>query len=104
MALLRKLTERVRGIFSKRTIDSEFDAEMRDHLSLLVDRYVRQGMTPEDAALAARRQFGNTTLLREDRRSMQTVPAVEAFWSDLVYALRMLRKNPGFATAAVVTL
>src|SRR5207244_372929 len=76
----------------------------RDHLSLLVDRYIRQGMTPEDAALAARRQFGNTTLLREDRRSMRTVPAVEAFWSDLVYALRMLRKNPGFATAAVVTL
>ena len=84
--------------------DPEFDAEMQEHLSLLTERYIRQGMTPEDAALAARRQFGNTTLLKEDRRAMQTIPAIEALWSDLAYAIRTLRKNPGFAAAAVVTL
>jgi putative ABC transport system permease protein len=82
----------------------EFDAEVQEHLSLLAERYIRQGMTPENAALAARRQFGSATLLGEDRRAMQTIPAIEAFWSDLVYAMRMLRKNPGFATTAVVTL
>lgn len=104
MTLLRKMAEKVRGIFGNRTGDLEFDAEMREHLSLLAERYIRQGMTPENAALAARRQFGNTTLFREDRRALQTIPVIEAFWSDLVHALRMLRKNPGFATAAVVTL
>jgi hypothetical protein len=104
MTLLRKMAERLRGLVGNRTGDLEFDAEMQEHLGLLVERYIRQGMTPEDAGLAARRQFGNTTLLREDRRAMRTIPAIEAFWSDLVYAMRMLRKNPGFATAAVVTL
>jgi putative ABC transport system permease protein len=104
MTWLRKIAERVRGIFGKRTDDLEFDAEIQEHLRLLAERYMRQGMTPENAVLAARRQFGNTTLLREERKAMLTIPAIEACWSDLVYALRMLRKNPGFATAAVVTL
>lgn len=45
--------------------DPGFDAEIREHLSLLTQRYVRQGMTPGDAARAARLQFGNTTRLQE---------------------------------------
>ena len=71
---------------------------------MLAERYRRQGMTPDAAMLAARRQFGNTTLLQEDRRAMQTIPAIESLRGDLTYAARMLRKNPGFAAAAVVTL
>jgi putative ABC transport system permease protein len=104
MRLFRKMAEKVRGRFGARTSDAEFAAEMHEHLSLLTERYIRQGLTPDDAALAARRQFGNTTLLREDRRTMQTFPAIDAIWSDLVYALRMLRKNPEFAAAAILTL
>ena len=77
---------------------------MEEHVRLLAERYRRQGMTPEAAMLAARRQFGNTTLLQEDRRAMQTIPAIEALRGDLTYAARMLRKNPGFAAAAVITL
>ena len=39
--------------------------------------------------MAARRQFGNITLLQEDRRNLQTLPSVEALWHDLRYALRI---------------
>src|ERR1051325_3091984 len=61
-------------------------------------------MTPENAQQAARRQFGNTTSLREDRREMQTIAALDAFGRDLRYAVRMLRRNPAFASAVVLTL
>src|SRR5439155_14135648 len=84
--------------------DLEFQTEIEEHVRLLAERYRRQGMTAEAAMLAARRQFGNTTLLEEDRRNMQMFPAIESLRADLTYAFRMLRKNPGFAAAAVVTL
>ena len=91
-------------MFDKGPGEAEFDVEMQEHLKLLAEQYQRWGMNAEDAKRAARRQFGNTTLLREERRAMGTIPGLENLWSDLVYGLRMLRKNPGFATASVVTL
>src|SRR5215472_6554769 len=84
--------------------DLELQAELEEHVRLLAERYRRQGMTSEAAMLAARRQFGNTTLLQEDLRAMQMIPAIEALRGDLTYAVRTLRRNPGFAATAVVTL
>src|SRR5262249_40229921 len=84
--------------------DLEFQTEIEEHVRLLSERYRGQGMTADAALLAARRQFGNATLLEEDRRSLQTFPAIDSVRADLIYAVRMLRKNPGFAAAAVVTL
>src|SRR5215831_14153169 len=84
--------------------DLEFKAELEEHVRLLAERYRRQGMTSEAAMLAARRQFGNTTLLQEDLRAMQMIPAIESLRRDLTYAVRMLRRNPGFAATAVLTL
>jgi putative ABC transport system permease protein len=77
---------------------------MEEHVSLLAERYRRQGMTQDAAMLAARRKFGNTALLEEDRRAIRTIPAIDTIRGDLVYAARTLRKNPGFAAAAVVTM
>lgn len=101
---LGKVWKRVRNTVRSQPHDLEFQAEMEEHVRLLADQYRGQGMTAEAAQLAARRQFGNPTLLQEDRRAMQIIPAIEALRSDLTYAARMLRKNPGFAVAAVITL
>jgi len=60
---LRALWAKLRGLFGDRRADREFDEEIETHLRLLTERYVRQGMTEAEAAWAARRQFGNTTLL-----------------------------------------
>lgn len=84
--------------------DTEFDEEMREHLRLLTERYVRKGMSPDAAATAARRQFGNTGLIKEDRRNMLTFPKIETFWRDLRYGARQLRLNPLFTTVAVLSL
>lgn len=100
----RKLWGRVRAALRDEPADPEFQAEVEEHLRLLGERYRRQGMTPDDAMVAARRQFGNTTLLQEDRRAMQSILTIDAIRGDLAYAARTLCKNPGFAAAAVITL
>jgi len=101
---LRKLGTRIRGTVRHEQRDLEFRDEVEEHVRLLTERYRREGMTAEAAMRAARQQFGNTTMLEEDRRDMQVFPAIESLRADLIYALRMLRKNRGFAAAAVVTL
>jgi putative ABC transport system permease protein len=103
---LRALAAKLRGfLFGQRRGDEfEFDAEIQDHMRRLADRYVSQGMSRAEATDAARRQFGNITMLREDRRELQTLASVEAWWRDLRYALRVLWKDRGFAVVSIVTL
>lgn len=101
---LGQLWERMRNAVCGEPSDLDFPAEVEQHIRLLAERYRLQGMTSGAAMLAARRQFGSSALLQDDRRAMLTIPAIEVLLSDLTYAARMLRKNPGFAAAAVVTL
>jgi predicted permease len=101
---LRKLLDRLRHTVRDAPHDPEFQAEIDEHVRLLAERYCRQGLMPAAAMQAARRQFGNATLLREERRDVRTLPAIDALRGDLIFAARMLRTNPGFAAAAIVTL
>ena len=100
----RRLLVKIRGLFGSREINSDFETEIEDHLNLLRGRYIHQGMTPQDAYQTAARQFGNITLLREDRKEIQAVAIINALTRDLRYAYRMLRRNPAFASAVVLTL
>jgi putative ABC transport system permease protein len=101
---LRAFAAKLRGFLRGQPREDGFDDEIREHLRLLVERFMAQGMPAEEAAAAARRQFGNTTLLREDRRELRTFPSVEALWHDLRYALRVLWKDRGFAAVSIGTL
>jgi predicted permease len=104
LAGVRALAARVRGLLRGPQHDEGFDEEIQEHVRLLADRFVAQGMPRSEAECAARRQFGNITLLREDRRALETLPALEALWRDLRYALRALGRSPGFAAVSIVTL
>jgi putative ABC transport system permease protein len=95
----RLLTLRRRGQF-----DRELAEEMRFHLEMKVEENVGGGMTHEEALHAARRQFGNQTLLREVSREMWGFNAIETLIHDLRYGARMLLKRPGFTLVVVVTL
>lgn len=98
------LVAKLKRLLGKRNPDFEFDHEMHEHLRLLTEQYARAGMTPSDADSAARRQFGNPTLLREERTKMQTIPSLEALWRDVRYGARQFRLNPLFTTVAVLSL
>jgi putative ABC transport system permease protein len=101
---LRALAARLRGLFGDRGADREFDDEIEAHLRLLAERYVRQGMSKAEAEWAARRQFGNVTLLKEANREMRGIRLIDTFFQDVRYGLTMLRRNPGFTFVATLTL
>src|SRR5262245_55679211 len=101
---LRALAAKLRGLFGDRRADQELDGEIETHLRLLTERYVRQGMTEDEAARAARRQFGNITSLKEANREMRGIRFIDTFFQDLRYGLKMLRRNPGFTCVAALTL
>lgn len=78
--------------------------ELEAHLDLLAARYEESGLAPGEARLAARRQLGNVTLVREDIYRMNSVRWLEVLRADLRSAFRLMARNRGFAAAVIVTL
>ena len=98
------LATRLRRLFGRESPDSDFDDDVEMHLDLLTERFIERGMAPVEAATAARRQFGNTTLLQERRREMLTLPGLEHLWRVIRHGVRQLRRSPSFTATAVVSL
>lgn len=95
---------RVRFVWSRRHLDEEARREINDHVDLLTARYVRQGMTHDEAYRAARRRFGNVTLVREDIHESNSIGWIEQAAQDLRYGFRQVRGSPGFTLVVAATL
>lgn len=97
-------TQRIGNLFRRERIDAEIDAELRSHIDLAVEDMVRSGMSETDARRTARLRFGNPVTMKEATMGSDTALSLDGFWRDVRYALRQLKKSPGFTAVVIVTL
>jgi putative ABC transport system permease protein len=91
-------------LFRQEQQDQQLDEEVQFHLDMLAAQYMSEGMSPDDARAAARKNFGPVAPMKETYRRQRGVPAIESFMRDLKYGVRSLGKAPVFTVTAVLSL
>ena len=104
MNWMRELARRSAYLWRRTRFDRELDGEIEFHIQMRAEELEKAGMPHTDAVRLARREFGSSLRMRESARAAWQIHWLEDLLSDLRYGLRALRRNPGFAAAAIFSL
>lgn len=98
------LLRRIANLFRRRHLEADIEAELRAHIQLRADDNLAAGMSRDEAGRDAQIRFGNVGIVKERTTAADINQLVENLWRDVSYAVRQLRRSPGFASTAVLTL
>ncbi len=102
---MREAWGKIRSLFSsRRGLSDELGEEMEAHLNFLVEEKMDRGMGPEQARLAAHREFGNRSNVRERAYTAWQFPSLETILQDVRYGVRGIFRAPAFALIVILTL
>ena len=104
MRAMRNVVRRLIGSAHRAEVERRLDAEMRFHVEMATERHVRAGLAPDDARRMALAEFGGAERFKDDARDEYRSRLLDELSQNVRYALRVVRRQPGYATAAVVTL
>ena len=98
------LIRRISNLFRRERVEADIEAEIRSHVEMRIEANVAAGMTAEEARRDALVKFGNHLVIKERSIGADAALGLDSVGRDVMYALRQLRRSPGFAATAVVTL
>ena len=101
---MRRFFARLANLFRSQNAERELAREIDAHLALMQDDFERQGLSPREAKLAARRSYGGIEQAKELHREARSFVWIEHCLKDLHYAVRILLRTPGFTAVAIITL
>ena len=102
--ILSEIRYRCRALFRRSAMDHELDQELQFHLQHEADKYIRAGASPGEAMRRARIALGGEELVKQESRDSRGISWLEHAAQDLHYAVRSLRRNPGFTLGVILTL
>jgi putative ABC transport system permease protein len=101
---LRRLTARLRAALRREAVLGDIDAELQSHIELATEANIARGMAPDEARAAALASFGGRARMQDLAHDVRGGGWMEAAWHDVRQGARLLRRSPGFALVALLTL